>query len=80
MATWVKKHLSSPAGSLHNPDLLGLKEKQQLIFKSLTKGECITIYLKENLNSSSKACVPAVIAKNQELNLTYVAQERLGSI
>lgn len=39
MATWVKKHLSSSAGSGHDPDLLGLKEKQQLIFNSLSRKE-----------------------------------------
>lgn len=41
MATWVKKHLSSSAGSRHDPGLLGLKELQQLCFNSLSrKGKC----------------------------------------
>lgn len=38
MATWVKKHLSSSAGSRQHPDLLGLKE-QQLGFNSLSQKE-----------------------------------------
>lgn len=64
-ATWVKKHLSSSAGSHHDPDFLGLKEQQQHGFNSLSQKEnAPPFFLEGKLNLQSKACVPAVIVQN----------------
>lgn len=56
MATWVKKHLSSSAGSRHDPDLLGLKEQQQLGFNSLSRKENASPFTEFTVNSVCSRC------------------------
>lgn len=58
MATWVNKHLSSSAGSHHDPDFLGLKEQQQLGFSCLSQKKNTSPFTWRENRIQSKACVP----------------------
>lgn len=64
MATWVKEHRASPAGSYDHPDWLGLKEQLPLGFNCPSHKENVSIYSGGKLSKFTvKACVPAVAVK-----------------
>lgn len=55
MATRVRKHLASPAGSYGGPDRLGLKEQQPLGFNCLPHKENVSAFTREESCADSQS-------------------------
>lgn len=65
MATRVRKHLASPAGSSDHPDWLGLEEQQPLGFNCLSHKAKVSAFTRGGTlcKFTVEACVPAVAVK-----------------